>query len=137
MTVRRFHPADVHGVIQLHGSVWWPERSPEGWRWLDDNPARRALDAPDGWVIDNADGDPAAFLGNFIQRFWREGRPLYGATGISVIVPSDQKGRSRDLITPSSGNPAASRATRLTPTPDPALCISASAWSPGRPLPTR
>lgn len=99
MTVRRFHPADVHGVIQLHGSVWWPERSREGWRWLDDNPARRALDAPAGWVIDNADGDPAAFLGNFIQRFWREGRPLYGATGFSVIVPPDQKGRSRDLIT--------------------------------------
>ena len=98
MTVRRFHPADVHGVNQLHRSVWWPERSTQGWRWLDDNPARRALDAPAGWVIDNADGGPAAFLGNFVQRFWREGQPLYGATGFSVIVPPDQKGRSRDLI---------------------------------------
>lgn len=98
MTVRRFHPADVHGVNQLHRGVWWPERSIEGWRWLDDNPARRALDAPAGWVIERADGAPAAFLGNFIQRFWRGERPLYGATGFSVIVPPDQRGRSRDLL---------------------------------------
>lgn len=98
MTVRRFHPADVHGVNQLHRGVWWPERSIEGWRWLDDNPARLALDAPAGWVIERADGGPAAFLGNFIQRFWREGRPLYGATGFSVIVPPDQRGRSRELL---------------------------------------
>lgn len=98
MAVRRFHPADVDGVNQLHRGVWWPERSIEGWRWLDDNPARRALDAPSGWVIERTNGEPAAFLGNFIQRFWRDGRLLYGATGFSVIVPPDQKGRSRELL---------------------------------------
>lgn len=98
MTIRRFRPSDVSAVNRLHCNVWWPERSPEGWRWLDDNPARRAIDAPAGWVMENADGGPAAFLGNFIQRFWRGERPLYGATGFSVIVPPEHRGRSRDLI---------------------------------------
>ena len=98
MTIRRFQPSDVPGVNRLHCNVWWPERSSAGWRWLDDNPARRAIDAPAGWVAEDADGGPAAFLGNFIQRFWRGERPLYGATGFSVIVPPEQKGRSRDLI---------------------------------------
>lgn len=97
MTIRRFHPSDIHDVNRLHRDVWWPERSPEGWRWLDDNPARRALNAPAGWVIEDG-GAPAAFVGNFIQRFWIGDRPLYGATGFSIIVPPDQKGRSRDLI---------------------------------------
>lgn len=98
MAVRNFHLSDVHDVNRLHRSVWWPERSLEGWRWLNDNPARRALDAPAGWVVEDADGGPAAFLGNFVQRFWIGDRPLYGATGFSVIVPPDQRGRSRDLI---------------------------------------
>lgn len=98
MIVRCFQLSDVHRVNQLHRSVWWPERSPEGWRWLHDNPARRALNAPAGWVLEDEDGRPAAFLGNFIQRFWTGDRPQYGATGFSVIVPPDQKGRSRDLM---------------------------------------
>lgn len=98
MTVRRFHPSDVANVNRLHRDVWWPERSPEGWRWLDENPARQALDAPSGWVIEGPDGRPGAFLGNFIQRFWSGDRPLYGATGFSVIVPPDHRGRSRELI---------------------------------------
>ena len=96
--IRRFHPSDIPAVNRLHRDVWWPERSPEGWRWLDDNPARRTLDAPSGWVIEGADGGPAAFLGNFIQRFWIGERALHGATGFSVIVPPDQRGRSRDLL---------------------------------------
>lgn len=99
MTVRRFLASDIPAVNRLHHNVWWPERSAEGWRWLDDNPVRRLLDAPAGWVIENDDGQAAAFLGNFTQRFWIGDRPLYGATGFSVIVPPDLKGRSRDLIT--------------------------------------
>jgi len=98
MTVRRFLPADVADVNRLHRDVWWPERSHEGWRWLENNPARLALDAPAGWVIEGMDGRPGAFLGNFIQRFWAGDRPLFGATGFSVIVPPDHKGRSRELI---------------------------------------
>ena len=39
--IRRFHPSDIPAVNRLHRDVWWPERSPEGWRWLDDNLARR------------------------------------------------------------------------------------------------
>jgi hypothetical protein len=96
--IRRFHPSDIQAVNRLHRDVWWPERSPEGWRWLEDNPARRKMDAPSGWVIEDVDGSPAAFLGNFIQQFWIGGRMLHGATGFSVIVPPDQRGRSRDLL---------------------------------------
>lgn len=96
---RPVQPSDMPAVNQLHRAVWWPDRSPAGWRWLDNNPARQDLDAPSGWVIEGADGEPAAFLGNFIQRFWNGDRLLHGATGFSVIVPPDQKGRSRDLIT--------------------------------------
>ena len=99
MTVRRFLTTDIPAVNRLHHNVWWPERAAEGWRWLDDNPVRRLLDAPAGWVIENDDGQAAAFLGNFTQRFWIGDRPLYGATGFSVIVPPALKGRSRDLIT--------------------------------------
>lgn len=98
MTVRCFRSADVPDVNALHRQVWWPERSARGWRWLEDNPARLMLSAPAGWVVEDAEGAPAAFLGNFIQRFWIGERPLYGATGFSVIVPPAQKGRSRDLI---------------------------------------
>lgn len=95
---RPFRPSDVSAVNDLHRAVWWPERSSAGWRWLDDNPARRDLGAPAGWVVPDASDVPAAFLGNFVQRFWIGNRALYGATGFSVIVPPDQKGRSRDLI---------------------------------------
>ena len=95
---RPFRPSDVSDVNQLHRAVWWPERSPAGWRWLEENPARHALKAPSGWVVEDKNGRPAAFLGNFVQRFWIGDRPIYGATGFSVIVPPDQKGRSRDLI---------------------------------------
>jgi hypothetical protein len=105
MTVRRFLPADVADVNRLHRDVWWPERSHEGWRWLENNPARLALDAPAGWVIEGADGRPGAFLGNFIQRFWSGERPLYGATGFSVIVPPDHRGRSRELMGTFVGQP--------------------------------
>ncbi|MNJ31185.1 hypothetical protein D3C77_258110 [compost metagenome] len=51
------------------------------------------------------DGEAAAFLGNFVQRFWRGDQPLYGATGFSIIVPPDQRGRSRDLIDAFVGQP--------------------------------
>lgn len=98
MAIRRFQPSDIPGVNQLHRNVWWPDRSAEGWRWLDENPARIALDAPSGWVLEDDAGAPAAFLGNFVQRFWSGERALYGATGFSVIVPPEQRGRSRDLI---------------------------------------
>ena len=97
MTLRPLRPADLEAVNRLHRSVWWPERSQAGWAWLWSNPAARALDGADGWVIDDGTG-AAACLGNFIQRFWRNERPLYGATGYSIVVPPAQRGRSRDLI---------------------------------------
>lgn len=97
MTIRPMYASDMTAVNALHRQVWWPERSPANWAWLNANPARQALDAPAGWVID-CDGEAAAFVGNFIQRFWRGDEALFGATGFSIIVPPDQRGRSRDLM---------------------------------------
>jgi len=80
MPLRPLNASDLEAVNRLHRSVWWPERSIEGWRWLMANPAGAEIDAPYGWVIDHGAGAEAV-VGNFIQRFWRNGRALHGATG--------------------------------------------------------
>ena len=98
MTVRPVRPSDYAGINRLHRAVWWPERSQAGWRWLEQNPARIRLDAPSGWVVEDADGEPAAFLGNFVQAFWHGDRRLHGSTGFSTIVPTAVKGSSRHLF---------------------------------------
>lgn len=93
---RPFQFVDHAGVNALHRAVAWPERSAAGWRWMFANPARDA-DIADGWIIDGPDG-PGAFLGNFVQRFWIDGRPHRTATGYSIIVSPALKGDSRRLI---------------------------------------
>ena len=97
MSLRPFNESDFEAVNQLHRSVWWPERSAAGWRWLMSNPASAEIGAPHGWVIDDGEG-PEAFVGNFIQRFWRNDQRLHAATGYSIVVPPAQRGRSRALI---------------------------------------
>ncbi len=98
MTIRPMRASDHAGINRLHRDVWWPERSEAGWRWLETNPARRDLDAPSGWVVEDADGEPAAFLGNFVQRFWQLDRMAHAATGFSTIVPPAVLGASRSLF---------------------------------------
>lgn len=98
MIVRRLTRSDWLAVNRLHREVWWPERSLAGWRWLESNPGRRRTRTPLGWVVADEAGRPAAFLGNFVQRFWRGDRAFAGATGFSLIVPPSLKGRSRELI---------------------------------------
>ena len=105
MPLRPLAPADLEAVNRLHGSVWWPERSAAGWRWLLANPASAEIEAPHGWVIDHGAG-PQAFAGNFIQRFWRNDQRLYAATGYSIVVPPAQRGRSRTLINAFINQPA-------------------------------
>lgn len=97
MSIRPVRHSDLHAVNALYHSVWWPQRSAEGWTWLWSNPAAAGRNAPQGWVIDNGDG-PVACAGNFIQRFWQGDEALYGATGYSIVVPPTHKGRSRDLV---------------------------------------
>ena len=98
MHVRPFQPLDQSDVNALHRAVWWPERSHAGWDWLDVNPARADIDAPSGWVVEDKDGRPAAFLGNLVQRFWYGEARHNGVTGFSIIVPPAARGRSRQLI---------------------------------------
>ncbi len=98
LSLRPIRRSDHEGLNRLHRAVGWPERSPAGWRWLEDNPARRDLDAPMGWVVTDDEDEPAAMLGNFVQRFRLGSRRLHGATGFSIIVPPERKGASRGLI---------------------------------------
>ena len=98
MTVRPIQPSDYDAINDLHRRVGWPERSLAGWRWLAENPARRDIDAPEGWVSVDGGDRPVAVVGNFVQRFRHAGRTLHGATGFSIIVPPERKGASRGLI---------------------------------------
>ncbi|MBB5746664.1 N-acetyltransferase [Brevundimonas variabilis] len=98
MIIRPVRTSDHAGVNRLHRDVWWPERSAAGWRWLETNPARADLDAPCGWVVEDPDGEVAAFLGNFVQRFWNGDRLMHASTGFSTIVRPDVLGASRALF---------------------------------------
>lgn len=95
---RPLRPADYDAVNRLHRSVGWPERSAAGWRWLYEDPARRAIDAPAAWVVDGPDGRPAAHMGNLVQRFFLGERELYAATGFSVIVDHAARGASTPML---------------------------------------
>jgi len=98
VTTRPFQLTDVPEVNRLHQQVGWHARSLEGWRWLAANPARPSPQAPLGWVIADDEGRAAAFVGNFIQRFWLMDRPVLGASGFSIIVPPTQRGAAPRLI---------------------------------------
>lgn len=98
MNLRPVLLSDYAGVQALHRQVGWPQRSPAGWRWLFDNPARVELGAPDGWVVEDEDSTLAAHVGNLVQRFRLGDRVLYGTTGFSIIVSPTAKGTSRKLI---------------------------------------
>ncbi|MFN3668947.1 MAG: N-acetyltransferase [Brevundimonas sp.] len=98
MKTRPTSESDFPAIQALHRHVGWPERSLAGWRWLHDNPARVATDSPAGWVVDGPDGQPAAHVGNLVQRFWLGDRALHGATGFSIIVTPAVRGASREIF---------------------------------------
>lgn len=105
MLSRELTPEDYPAVQALHRLVGWPERSAAGWRWLYENPARLEAKAAAGWVTDGPDGQPAAHVGNLVQRFWLGDQVLYGATGFSVIVAPEARGASRVLLDAFSRQP--------------------------------
>lgn len=98
MTVRPLVIGDAPAVADLHAGVGWAARSAAGWRWAAANPALTQAGAPLGWVVADAEDRPAACLGNWLQRFRLGDRVLFGATGFNLIVPPDQRGRSRHLV---------------------------------------
>jgi hypothetical protein len=98
MPVRPFTPDDSDALAYLHRSVGWPVRSVAGWRWLNEDPARRLRDAPLGWIALDDHGGPVACLGNFIQTFRLGDRTLYGGTGHSIIVSEAGRGMAPALI---------------------------------------
>ena len=98
MALREIVETDYPAVQALHRSVGWPARSLAGWRWLHANPARLEIGAPAGWMIDGPDGQPAAHVGNLIQRFRLGEQRLHGATGFSIIVSRAARGGSRAML---------------------------------------
>lgn len=98
MQLREINERDYPGVQALHRAVGWPERSLAGWRWLHANPARLDIGAPAGWIAEGPDGQPAAHVGNLIQRFRLGDRRLHGATGFSIIVSPAIRGASRAML---------------------------------------
>lgn len=98
MAIRALTDADYPAVQALHRSVGWPQRSLAGWRWLAADSARHDIGAPAGWIVSGPDGEPAACLGNLIQRFTLGDQTMYGATGFSIIVTPDARGASRSLL---------------------------------------
>ena len=105
MVPRELTPDDYPAVQALHRLAGWPVRSAAGWRWLYDNPARLEAKAAAGWVTDGPDGQPAAHVGNLVQRFWLGDQVLYGATGCSVIAAPGARGASRVLLEAFSRQP--------------------------------
>lgn len=97
-TIREITEVDYPDLQQLHRSVGWPPRSLAGWRWLHDNPFRREIGAPAGWVAESLDGRVAAHVGNLVQRFRLGDRVLHGATGYSIIVSPSVRGSSRPML---------------------------------------
>ena len=96
MSVRPIRASDHAAINRLYRSVGWPERSAEGWRWLSAAPG--AEGAPLGFVVVDEQDEPAAVVGNMIQRFHRGEAVLTGATGYSIVVPPARAGVSRSLI---------------------------------------
>ena len=82
----------------LHAAVGWPGRSLAGWRWMAASPVNAARQAPLGWVLDGPDGQPAAFIGNFLQQIVGTEGPVLACTGYSLIVAAAARGRAGALI---------------------------------------
>jgi hypothetical protein len=98
MDLRAAQDADVAAINRLHRDVWWPERSIEGWTWVQDQPGRRGLDNPWGWVLVDADDRPIGFVGNLIQTLCISQITVAVATGFSIIVTPEARGSARRLI---------------------------------------
>lgn len=118
MAVRPFHLVDVAAVNALLGAAGWPQRSPEGWRWLDGSPALRDLGAPAGWVLEDRAGAVAGFVGNWVQRFVRGGEAdRFGASGFSLVVGPQGRGGAQALIRTVMNQPGVFAAYTLNANP--------------------
>lgn len=98
MPIRAFTENDTNAVNALWQSVWWPQRSRAGWRWLMENPVLKEAPAPVGWVLIDAVGDVKGFLGALVQKFWLRDEVHYGLTGHSLVVSPEARGSSRHLL---------------------------------------
>jgi hypothetical protein len=99
-SVRRIRPAearDYDGINSLLQAAGLPKRSRRGFDWLlRDNPGQSGV--PAGWVAEDGEGHIAAFLGNFVQRAWLNGRSCLTASAHSFVTARGQPGRALTLL---------------------------------------
>lgn len=95
-TIRPVSPEDLPQINALLDRVWFPRRSADGFDWLiSRNPGQSGL--PAGWVTEDQSG-VQAFLGNFVQKAWRQGAPHLIASGHSFVAAPGRGGLAFGLI---------------------------------------
>jgi hypothetical protein len=99
---------DAEGITLLFERHGWPLRSRKGLAWaLFENPARRAIQADAGWVLESA-GQVVGFLGNVPGAFAAQGQLVWGATCTSLLVDEAHRSSSTSLIRAFAAQPAVS-----------------------------
>lgn len=96
--LRPVQPQDHAATQALFKQHAWPLRSRAGWDWaLFDNPARLALGAEAGWVLE-AGERIVGFLGNLPMRYHWQGGAIWGATCTSYLVEEAWRSQSTALL---------------------------------------
>lgn len=96
-TLRPAETRDHRGISALLKSAGLPVRSQRGLGWLfRDNPGQTG--APPGWVVEDKQGELSAFVGNFVQRAWLNGRSCLTASAHSFVSAKGEPDRSLRLL---------------------------------------
>lgn len=95
--IRTVEARDLAPINALLDRVWFPQKTAAGFDWLiRQNPGQSGF--PAGWVVQDGSGHVSAFLGNFVQKAWRQGTPYLIASGHSFVSAPDQGGRALSLL---------------------------------------
>lgn len=96
-TLRPAGTRDYRGISALLKSAGLPLRSQRGIGWLfRDNPGQS--DVPPGWVVEDKDGEITAFVGNFVQQAWLNGRACLTASAHSFASAEGERDRTLRLL---------------------------------------
>lgn len=96
-TLRPAGTGDHRGISALLKSAGLPLRSQRGIGWLfRDNPGQS--DVPPGWVVEDRDGEITAFVGNFVQRAWLNGRACLTASAHSFASAEGEPDQTLRLL---------------------------------------
>lgn len=95
--VRPAEAGDRDAINSLLQAAGFPKRSRRGFDWLlRDNPGQGEV--PGGWVAEDNNDTVCAFLGNFVQRAWLNGRPCLTSSAHSFVTARGQPSRALRLL---------------------------------------